>query len=350
MTKVLFILKRRPDFNAAVHNHLGLSTGLFNSASFMSEMLNNLGIQSELKVAVDNNCIDRAVTEYNPTHVIIEALWVVPHKFLILQKLHPTVKWIIRIHSEMPFLAGEGNALDWIGDYSNFKNIILGVNAPRMMHEISVYLQTRNNWTTEQLAEKVVYLPNYYPQEYKSKILDKNKEHIDIACFGAIRPLKNHMLQAISAIDFANQLGKKLRFHVNAGRIEMKGEAVINNLTRLFEQLSGTDHRLINHQWRPRDEFLELCSKMDISLQVSLSETFNIVSADLVSQGVPLVTTYSEVPWAIEKYCANPVDSKDIVDKLHIAYNMTESNVALHQASLTNYTNKTKQIWNLYLT
>ena len=87
--KVLFILKRREDFNAKIHSHVGLSTGLYNSASFVHDTLGELGIESNLEVAIDNNCIDRLVTKHRPTHAIIEALWVVPSKFVILQKLHP---------------------------------------------------------------------------------------------------------------------------------------------------------------------------------------------------------------------------------------------------------------------
>ena len=57
MSRVLFILKRREDFNAVTHNHVGLSTGLYNSAKFMDDMLTNNGIESNLEVAIDNNCI-----------------------------------------------------------------------------------------------------------------------------------------------------------------------------------------------------------------------------------------------------------------------------------------------------
>ena len=103
-------------------------------------MLREIGFDSTLEVAIDNNCIDRLVTKHKPTHVIIEALWVVPSKFTVLQKLHPNVKWIIRIHSEMPFMAGEGMAMDWIGDYAKFKNIIIACNAPRMLDEIETFL------------------------------------------------------------------------------------------------------------------------------------------------------------------------------------------------------------------
>jgi len=389
-SKVLFILKRREDYNAVIHSSIGLSTGLYNSASFMNEMLNEMGIESKLSVVIDNNCIDREVTKYKPTHVIIEALWVVPEKFAVLQKLHPKVKWIVRLHSEMPFMAGEGVAMDWVGDYSSFKNVILGINAPRMLREISMYIKHRNQYTDDQVKEKVIYLPNYYPQQYKTKHFNRDKEHIDIACFGAIRPLKNHLVQAFAAIDFANQLGKKLRFHVNAGRIEMNGSPVINNLKGLFEQIHERGHQMINHQWRPREEFLELCATMDIGMQCNFSETFNmiherghqminhqwrpreeflelcatmdigmqcnfsetfnIVGADLVSQGVPLISNAKEIPWSIPEFCADPTDSKNIVDKLFFSYNFPKLNVKCHQNSLTQYTSETFKIWYKYFT
>jgi hypothetical protein len=348
MSKVLFILKRREDFNAKIHSHIGLSTGLYNSAKFMDDMLQDNNIESKLEVAIDNNCIDRLVNKHKPDYVIIEALWVVPTKFAILQKLHPTVKWIIRLHSEMPFMAGEGMAMDWVGDYSGFKNIIIACNAPRMMREIKFFLTHRNQWDDKTAEHKVIYLPNFYPQEYKTKKLNKKKDTIDIACFGAIRPLKNHLVQAFAALEFAEQIDKKLRFHVNAGRIEMNGSPVINNLKGLFQQINDHGHEMINHQWRPREEFLKLCAEMDIGMQCNFSETFNIVGADLISQGVPLISNSAEIPWAITRFCANPVDSQDIVDKLHITYESSKDNVTAHQKSLTEYTTHTAKIWVKY--
>ena len=347
--KVLFILKRREDFNAKIHSHVGLSTGLYNSASFVHDTLGELGIESNLEVAIDNNCIDRLVTKHRPTHAIIEALWVVPSKFVILQKLHPDVKWIIRLHSDMPFMAGEGNAMDWLGDYSRFKNVLIACNAPRMLRETRLYLQHLNQWTNEQTNERVIYLPNFYPQNYVRKPFVKNKYWVDIGCFGAVRPLKNHLLQAFGAIEFAEKIGKQLRFHVNAGRIEMQGGPALNNLKGLFQQISDHGHQLINHQWTPREGFLELCSTMDIGLQVSFSETFNIVGADVISQGVPLVGS-KEIPWAISATGADPTESEDICNKLMLAYRFPQSNVQLNQWALTRYTNKTAKIWHKYFT
>lgn len=350
MVKVLFILKRREDYNPIAHSAVGLSTGLYNSASFMSNMLNDAGVESVLEVAVDNNCIDRLVTLHKPTHVIIEALWVVPSKFAVLTRLHPTVKWIIRLHSELPFLAGEGMAFDWIGDYIKFPELSIGVNAPRMMSEVRTYLATMTDHSTEETEDRVFYMPNYYPQEYTTKNqgitnIYRGKQHwIDISCFGAVRPLKNHMVQAVAAIKFANKRGLQLRFHINGGRIEMKGDPVMNNLRGMFQQLSDYGHQLITHEWRPRDEFLKLCATIDIGMQCNFSETFNIVSADLISQGVPVLGC-REIPWSTRFFDAQPTESDDIAAKLDRIYRFPSINVWLNQRGLTKYTNQSKNIW-----
>ena len=164
---------------------------------------------------------------------------------------------------------------------------------------ISVHLSTKtflNISNQSHVTNKIIYLPNFYPRDYwYYSPLDKEKEFIDIACFGAIRPLKNHMVQAIAAIKYANKFNKKIRFHINSERIEMGGNPVLNNLQGLFQHLADSNHQLIQHKWTCRDQFLDLCMKMDVGLQCNFSETFNIVSADIISQGVPIVSS-KEIP------------------------------------------------------
>ena len=57
---------------------------------------------------------------------------------------------------------------------------------------------------------------------------------------------------------------------------------------------------------------------MDLSLQVSFSETFNIVSADAAISNVPLVVS-SEVFWAAHLQ-ADPTDLGDMVAKMHVPW------------------------------
>lgn len=347
MTKVLFILKRREDFNAKTHNKIGLTTGLYNSASYVCDMLNDVGVESKMVVVTDNNDIDREVTQYKPTHVIIEAVWVIPSKFYVLQKLHPEVTWIIRIHSEMPFMANEGMSMGWFGDYSEYKNVIIACNSPWMLRELRTFLGIKNRWLNKKAEEKVIYLPNAYPFEMQAPKTIPDDEELNIGCFGAIRPLKNHLLQLTSAIEFGEKVGKRVAFHINAGRIEMKGEPVLHNLRGVMEHLHYRGHRLVTHQWTTRDEFLNVCSQMDIGMQVSLSETFNIVAADLVSQGVPVVTS-SEVPWSCSWFNADPVDSEDIVKCLFRTHDRPWWNVKINQYNLNKYSKSTRKVWAKY--
>lgn len=342
MSDILFILKRKHDYNLHKDNHIGLTTGLFNSASFMDIMLNESGITSEMSVVHDNNDIDREVSRVKPKYVIIEALWVVPEKFEILQKLHPNVKWIIRIHSEMPFMAGEGIAMRWIGSYLTYKNVILAINAPRMFDEIKFYAKM----IKPEYEERVIYLPNSYPVSSDMKeSYAHESDIIKIGCFGAVRPMKNHLLQAYGALMFAESIGKRLEFHINSGRTEMKGEPCLHNLQGLFENVFDNGHRLIAHEWADHDSFLKICSEMDIGMQVSFSETFNIVGADFVNQGIPFVGS-AEIPWCL---CdADPNSSTDIAHKLLRAYSSSVSNVKHHQKSIRNYSEKTRKIWIKY--
>lgn len=342
--RVLFCLKRRDDFNPEIHTTNGMQTGLYNSAQFVFNMLKQNNVECEFKVLVDYNSIDKEVTKYKPTHVIIEALWVTPNKFIELVNLHPHVTWVVRLHSEIPFIANEGIAMDWIGDYSLIRNIVVACNSPRSLRDIRNYIKIKNNWTDKTTNKKIIYLPNYYKLDYNQKKIKKSDQYIDIGCFGAVRPFKNHLTQALAAIEFAESQGKKLRFHINASRVEQKGQPVLNNLKALFVQMHEQGHHLIMHDWMERDEFLSVCARMDIGLQVSFSETFNIVGADVVNASTPIVGS-NEIPWTINLFCANPVDIKSVVRKLKLSYNVSKLNVWLHRISLFLYSIHVKNIW-----
>jgi hypothetical protein len=347
--KTLFILKRREDYNAEQHSQHGLSTGLYNSATFVKDMLVESGHSAVLEVAIDNNCIDRLVTLHRPTHVIIEALWVVPSKFSVLTKLHPNVKWIVRLHSEMPFMAGEGMAMDWVGDYLTYPSLFVGVNAPRMLNEIRTYIKMLGH-----SADRAIYMPNFYPQAFQeadwTSYFEKQEldSYVDVGCFGAVRLLKNHLVQAFGAIKFAEKERKKLRFHINSGRVEMQGQPVVHNLEGLFSHISDSGHQLINHEWTPREDFLKICGAMDLGLQVSFSETFNIVGADIVSQNVPIVGS-SEIPWLSWFSSTDPTNSDAIAKALSRAYRNPKFNIWRNQSKLISYTSDTRKVWDTYL-
>lgn len=339
--KVLFILKYRHQSGGerAILKH----SGLYNSATFVHEMLIANGYNSTLVQVVDNNEIDKYVTLHKPDLVIIEALWVVPEKFQILQKLHPRVKWIIRLHSELPFLANEGIAMEWINKYITLQNVFVSANSERSYRDLCNYILTRDPG----LVNKVVYLPNFYPTE-KNAVIGRSASDsgvIDIGCFGAIRPMKNHLLQAAAAVEFANRKGLHCRFHINSGRVEARGDEVLKNLRAFFNPLFGR-HKLVEHPWMDRAEFLDLVKTMDIGLQVSLSETFNIVSADFVSQDVPIVTS-SEVGWMPKFFVASPTNTESIIRAMSrtLFYDRHFVWTEWQWRAMRKYVRKSEKIW-----
>ena len=332
--KVLFILKKRQSSHTG---YASVSSGLLNSARFVSDMLNKNGIESNLVEVQDNNCIDREVSKYRPTHVVIEALWVVPSKFEVLTKLHPNVQWIIRLHSDISFLANEGIAIEWIYEYLKYDNVKISAN------------DWETNFNFELLTNKeFVYLPNYYPVGFFNINHPKPffRKVLNVGCFGAVRPLKNQLIQAVAAIDFADTYKKKLRFHINTQRIEGRGEPVLKNLRELFE--NNPRHELVEHGWLSHNEFIDLVQRMDIGLQVSFSETFNIVSADFVNNNIPVVTS-NEVDWVNPVFYANPSKVESIVSRMKRAlFSSVFKLNFLNKISLWYYSFKSEKIWTKY--
>jgi len=342
--RALFILKLRQDYGN-IMEHQQVPSGMLNSAKFIADMLISSGHDAEVITVIDNNFIDREVRARKPTHVFIEGYWVVPEKFPILKRLHPHVKWIVRCHSEMPFLAQEGIALDWTFNYWK-DGIAVAGNSPRICSELKVMARESGVGSEEKIGHLVPLLPNYYPCcEHFSHDPNESDNYINIGCFGAIRPLKNQLIQAIAAIEFANHHKKKLRFHVNQGRIELYGQNPVKNLRALF--FHAKDHTLAEHDWMGHEEFMRIITKMDMCMQVSFSETFNIVTADAVNVGCPVVAS-KEITW-LHPIWADPTSSQDIFEKMNIIYTDRENYCISNKTHLRNFSIGSKHRWLEYL-
>jgi len=350
--KVVFILKRREDYSSKMvnGNYSSVATGMWNSSKFVSDMLNSMGIKSYQVMVIDNNDIDKVCADYKPTHVFIEGLWVVPDKFDILKKLHPNIVWTVRCHSETPFLAQEGIAMNWIAEYWK-RNVYVAANSPRMQHELKIYCEGIIGAPACILFDTAHYYPlltNYYPivKEWDEPGRWDNNEsnRIDIGCFGAIRLLKNQLIQASAAYEYAQSIGKKLYFHINSGRVEGNADPVLKNIRSYFDQLP--DAELVEHSWSGHKEFLSNLSYMNLLLQCSFSETYNIVTADALSCGVPVVVS-SEIPYA-KSGIADPTCSEDIVQKIRSVMGNSRYSVAQNVDGLNQYSLMTKKIWKKY--
>lgn len=302
--RVLFICRKR-------NSTYGISIGLVNSAQFICNFLNQEGIEAKVVTVVDSNGIDKEVYNYKPSHVIIHALWVPPYKLEELAAKYPKIIWQVRVHSKIPFLAHEGMAMEWINEYyiiqETHPNIQISGNSMEFKEAIEVSLD-----------KPVIYLPNMYMPDYPAPPIERHSgSYLNIGCFGAIRPFKNHLLQAMAAIAFGDKINRSINFHVNSDRSEQNGQSVLKNLQALFAY--SPNHNLVECKWEFHKEFLKTVAKMDIGMQVSLTETYNIVAADFVYVGIPIVVS-KEIDWMPNFTQSDPYDINCMINTLHSVY------------------------------
>lgn len=218
-----------------------------------------------------------------PKKVIFEALWLTEQDMKKLRLRFPDLEFFLHIHSNIPFLACEGSALTTIMiAHANGFGLIF--NDHRASEAFSKY--------------NAYYLPNVYvvsnPPERTKK---DNPWLINIMCAGSLRPMKNHLTQAFAAISYADARDKNLVFYIQ-DRVE-GGSEILANLNALFRM--HPRHTLMKIPWMDHHSFLKfLAQEIDIGMQVSMSETFNLVCADYVTAGVPFVCS-GEVSWTYNR-------------------------------------------------
>ncbi len=235
------------------------------------------------------------------------------------------------MHSGIPFLAQEGMACGWLVDSAK-EGVDIIANSPDSFHAFAQIIP----------HDQLKYLPNVYLHAQKSPRKHRQSPIMNVGCFGAIRPLKNHLSQAFAALKFSRDLGKELHFHVNASRIESGGAPIVKNLRELFERVP--DAKLIEHGWHEPEDFVDLIhAKIDIGMQVSLSETFNVVSADCISAGIPVVGS-REIPWISTLNMAKEDDIESMVKILHRVWNHATL-TTWNQFLLRRFANHSLDLW-----
>jgi hypothetical protein len=345
--KILILLKKNNESGGQFTSKAGLS----NSANFLKRILEKyVNLHCELKLCVDANSVDKEISLFRPDICIIEAIWIPPYKMKELSKLWPSVTFVVRVHSKIPFLANEGIAIGWIKEYNQIENVMVSFN------------NLATNEDFRGIGIEPVYLPNLYPtirnfngtkyffKSIKEKVCklfgcSTSKTVVNIGCFGAIRPLKNQLSQAFAAITYADKNDKILHYHINGTRVEQRGENVLKNLRELFKD---TRHKLVEHKWMEHHEFLKVIHQMDLGLQVSYTESFNIVTADFVHCEKPIIVGH-DTDWM---YCESKVDANNIpmmVEKIENVMKNRSKYILRNYTSFEKYYRKSLRIWRWFL-
>ena len=317
------------------------NSGLYNSCAYVVDMLNAAGVASRMIQVDSASEIGQAVAACDPTDVICEAFFVAPATIKALATTYPLIRWWLRNHSEIIFLSQDSNAMQWIAGYLAIPSMSLSANAARSVADFRNITEAYfPHWDAATVADRVQLLPNYHPMIAPLPPIPSAHGVLNVGCMGAIRPQKNTLQQAICAMAVARQLGKTLRFHVNE-RVDHLAGGTLKNLKALFRNAPNAE--LVSHGWLERADFYDLCRQMDIGMQVSATETFNLVAADFVTMDRPIVVS-PEISWTDPRIQASPTNGADIIKKMLIALKAS-SIVASNRAGLLKYDAASQKQW-----
>lgn len=302
--KILF-LYRQGGYASSGETYYDKPFGLINAMTSMRDYLISLNCEVDAQIVVSDEDAADLIESYAPTLVVLEALWASPQLVEALLAQFPQVQFVIRVHSNFAFLAHDIYSFDWLSQYADLQR----------QYGSKILISGNNEFFCEYLAQVlegfIVYLPNYYTYSrfQDAKEFNTLSTELHIGCFGALRQLKNHLAQALAAISLAQDLNKRLFFHINVNEVDRTENTILNNLRALFA--SNADYVLVEHDYISHEEFLDVIGSVDLNYQVSFSETFNLTSADSIVMGIPVITS-SAIEWSPTLYQANPQDVNSI--------------------------------------
>lgn len=262
--------------------------------------------------------------------VIFEALNF-PYQFINQLRDSFGFKAYVHLHSKFPFLGCEPVSHKYIREYQKNKIPVIFNHADSF-----------NCFDTS----KNILLENIYTSEMKpAKIFDFSKGVINVGCHGSLRHFKNIPIQAISAVKFAKENNLKLNFHINQSRHDGDGSAVITALKSIVRD----ENKIIYCKYMNHPNFKEYIEKeLDLGMQVSISETFNLVSADYISSGVNVVGS-DQIDWLSDKSKSSYSDINSIINSMHTCFSSNPTILNHNQYNLIEKNKNSVSQWKQFL-
>ncbi len=290
------------DYDTGYKCHRGLGI----NALMTAKVLRKQGIRCDVVPVKGPNSIGPEMLKRpGATHAVIQALWVPADDQSQLCHDFPNTHFIVRCHSQIGFLQVEPGAIKILRDLLFLQELELNLTVSANTRRLHEFLE-------KTYKSRVVYLPNLYDIDRCNRKRDESHDHrvLRVGSFGAHRLLKNHTTAAAAALMMAERRGSDLEFYVNAGRQEnTKGDVIMTALKNMFDRVPWA--KLVPAPWSEWSQFRQTVAHMDLCMQVSFTETFNIVTADAVCEGVPSVVS-SAIEWTPHRWHASVDDAADI--------------------------------------
>src|SRR5271157_3080244 len=282
-------------------------TGLVTSTQGTVRVLRKNGVDAVVRPAMTRADIEALIVQENPTHVVINALWLSSNDLLVLTQRYVQIQWSVLCHSNIAFLQAEPNAINLLHQAVDLELSSVG--------NFEVAANSVNGATGIQTAWRcpALYLPNLYWIDTEVVNTQKRKWSggtLRIGAFGALRPLKNPTASAFAALSISEMMSTNLEFHINVGRNDAGWATKL--LPAVEACFAGLPYaKLVKDPWAAWPDFRRLVRGMHLMLQPSFTESFNIVTADGVAEGVASVVS-NVIEWAPAHWRADPDDTVEI--------------------------------------
>ena len=298
------------------HFCLSSCVGLHVAGFCTAEFLRSKGIDAFARAVRHNADIVQAIDKYNEshkhrlTHVVISAPWLSVFDFRQLLDHYKDIQFVVLSHSNVGFLQADPWGVSLYRQYADLskgRNLMLGGNGPNF-----------TEWFQCAYGLFCVCLPNLYPAPDAPPCKKWNGKAIRLGAFGAIRPEKNFMTAAGAAVAIHSMMDVPVELNMSTGG-ENCQSTTLPAITQMTENIPG--FTLKRHDWDTWDKFIPLVAEMDLLIQPSFTESFCMITADGISQGVPSVVS-PVIYWAPKSWMANPDSAMDIADRgIHLLTN-----------------------------
>lgn len=238
------------------------------------------------------------------THVIISAPWIPTKDMQDLCNLFPHIQFVMCSHSNVGFLQADFNGVRLIREALELEmftaNFRVAGNSEKFCH-----------WIRQAYGRPCLFLPNlYHLHQGERRHRPRWKGGVlRIGIFGAVRALKNGSTAVGAAIQIAKDLGAETQIWMSTGRTEGGGDVVMRSVQ---EMVRGVDNVSLHAAgWRTWPQFRALVGSMHLLLQPSYTESFNMVTADGVAEGVPSVVS-AAIDWVPSDWIAHFDDVNEL--------------------------------------
>jgi len=284
-------------------SHIGLGV----SALLNSEVLTANGIPAITQPSRHNIDIVDAIREFDKTHsqkltnVIISAPWISTKDLRAMATHFTHINFVVLCHSNIGFLQADPNGTRLLRE-----GLALSQELPNF--NIASNCRRFVDWIDIAYGIPVVLLPNMYPNIGETKPY-RETEPIRIGVFGAVRPQKNIVTAGGAAVAICKLMNRPTELWFNSGRNEGGTITLLNALRQICIDVPGFE--LKQAPWGLWSEFKKTVESMDLLIQISYTESFNMVTADGISVGVPSVVS-DAIDWAPKEWVAHSDDALDV--------------------------------------